>query len=104
MFTIYFPPLYDKLKYSILSSVLWYSLFSSLKPQREAIPFSIHIPVTCKLQLAAFLMKFSDQSETNQAGYEEASNTRMSSWLINESYTPGAGLEPGSGPGTLEES
>ena len=47
-------------------------------------------------------MKFSDRSETNQAGYEEASNTRMSSWLINESCTPRAGPEPGSGSGTLE--
>lgn len=44
-------------------------------------------------------MKVSGESETNQAGYEKASNSRMSSWLINEWFTPGAGLEPGSGSG-----
>lgn len=67
----------------------------------EARYLSIHILVTCMLQMVAFLMKFSDQSETKQAGSEEASNTRMSSWLMNESSTPEAGLGPGSGSGTL---
>lgn len=68
------------------------------------MPFSIHIPVTCELQLVAFLMKFSNCSETNRAGYKMASNTRMSSWLIYECGAPGAALEPGSGSGTLEGS
>lgn len=44
-------------------------------------------------------MKVSEHSETKQAGYEAASNSRMSSWLMNESSTPEAGLGPGSGSG-----
>lgn len=31
---------------------------------------------------------FRPVEKTKQAGYEDASNTRMSSWLMNESCTP----------------
>lgn len=49
-------------------------------------------------------IKISDQSETSQDSYEEASRTRKSFWLRNESHAPEAGLEPGSDSGTLVES
>lgn len=49
-------------------------------------------------------MRFSDKAETNQTGYEGASNTRISPWLINKSFILWACPEPGSGSDTQEES
>lgn len=69
------------------------------------------LPLYVPAAAAAPLMKCSDRSETDRAAYEEPSNTRMSSWLINESWAPGGrpgglgvgGRGLGSGSGTAAE-